>query len=128
MTRSRFKNAIIKPSSTSRRLSIFSSLCLDRLNKTLRRWSKNALSTSFKLQTLGVTPSIKTFMLRENRISKSEFLNNKPIKTSASIFFDFGSKISLISSALSSLTSANIGIFFVCINSANFSINLDFCT
>ena len=90
--------------------------------------SRKARSTSFIEQTLGVTPSISTFMLRLKRISRSELRNIMFIRTSGSTFLDLGSRMMRMSSADSSRTSARIGTFLVWISSAIFSISLDFWT
>ena len=67
-----------------------------------------------------------TFKFKETLVSKSVFLNNASIIISGDKFLVLGSRTNLISSALSSLTSDNIGRTLLSISSAIFSNNLLF--
>lgn len=102
----------------------------DRIARQFQRIDEarpvSAANTSFIEQTLGVTPSISTFMLSEKRTSRSELRNSMFKRTSGSTFLDFGSRIRRMSSADSSRTSARIGIFLVWISSAIRSTSFDF--
>jgi hypothetical protein len=118
----------MKPSSTSSRWSIFSIRWVERRIRTSRRWSSQARSTSFIEQTLGVRPSISTFMLSEKRTSRSELRKSIPISISGSTVRARGSSTMRTSSALSSRTSARIGTFLIWMSSASRSISFDFCT